>query len=88
MSCYHTSMDGDSDALDAFIREQTGSDKLPAADVDLFDGLGVVGDDCFEFITAFAKRFDVDMAGYLWYFHHGEEGPIGAGCCFGRRTGA
>lgn len=45
----------------------------------LVEDLGIEGDDFFELEQAFAKRFNVDMSGYLWYFHHGEEGMnIGA----------
>ena len=40
----------------------------------LFDDLGVDGDDFFELADAFAHRFNVDMSGYRWFFHHGEEG--------------
>ena len=36
--------------------------------------LGVEGDDFFELEEAFAEKFRVDMSGYRWYFHHGEEG--------------
>ncbi|HEY0599657.1 DUF1493 family protein [Brevundimonas sp.] len=45
-----------------------------AADDDLFDVLGIEGDDAGEFIDAFAARFDVDVTAYRWYFHHAEEG--------------
>jgi hypothetical protein len=37
-------------------------------DDDLFDRLGVEGDDAFEFMEAFAARFGVDVSGYCWYF--------------------
>lgn len=36
--------------------------------------LGVDGDDFFELEDAFSREFGVDMSGYRWYFHHGEEG--------------
>jgi hypothetical protein len=36
--------------------------------------LGVYGDDLDELLWAYADRFGVDMAGYLWYFHNCEEG--------------
>jgi len=32
------------------------------------------GDDIDELLEDFVTRFDVDMSGYLWYFHTGEEG--------------
>ncbi|WP_296595421.1 DUF1493 family protein [Phenylobacterium sp.] len=47
---------------------------LPPDDADLFDVLGIDGDDAFEFIDAFAGRFSIDVSSYRWYFHHGEEG--------------
>ncbi|MFN3669750.1 MAG: hypothetical protein ACK4VY_10610 [Brevundimonas sp.] len=43
-------------------------------DEDLFDALGIDGDEGLDFIDAFVARFDVDATSYLWYFHHGEEG--------------
>lgn len=57
------------------LEKHTGEPAPPSAgDVDLFDDLGVEGDDAFEFMDDFAARFGVDMDGYRWYFHHGEEG--------------
>ena len=26
-----------------------------------------------EMLEAFSKRFDVNMDGFIWYFHHGDE---------------
>lgn len=43
-------------------------------DADLFDDLGIDGDDFFALEDEFARRFAVDMSTYRWYFHHGEEG--------------
>lgn len=43
-------------------------------DADLFDRLGIDGDDAFEFMEQFSKNFAVDLSGYRWYFHNGEEG--------------
>ncbi len=40
----------------------------------LRDDLGVDGDDFFELEDAFKQRFNVDMSGYCWYFHHRDEG--------------
>jgi hypothetical protein len=42
--------------------------------IDIFRDMGVVGDDFHEMIDKYAKRYDVDMSGYLWYFHANEEG--------------
>ena len=50
-----------------------------ADDADLFDALGIDGDEGSDFIEAFVARFEVDATAYRWYFHHGEEGwSIGA----------
>jgi hypothetical protein len=46
---------------------------------DLLSDHGLDGDDFHELIDAYQKRFAVDMSGYCWYFHAGEEGySIGA----------
>lgn len=50
------------------------SQRLVTADADLFKTFGIDGDDAFEFIDKFARKFEIDVSGYLWYFHHGEEG--------------
>lgn len=43
-------------------------------DSDLFEHLGIRGDDFHELIAKFAKKYSVDMSEYLWYFHSDEEG--------------
>lgn len=49
--------------------------KTPLADdEDLFDALGIEGDDASEFIDVFVARFEVDATDYRWYFHHADEG--------------
>ena len=63
--------------------EQFWGEKLLAADdEDLFARFGIDGDDAFDFMDSFAARFEVDIANYLWYFHHGEEGVNIAGLFF------
>ena len=65
------------DDINSFLRKELGAwigKRSLGEDTDLFGELGVDGDDCGEFLQAFAQRFDVDMAGFLWFFHHGEEG--------------
>lgn len=42
-------------------------------DADIFDSLGIDGDDAFEFIERFATKYEIDITNYRWYFHHGEE---------------
>lgn len=49
---------------------------------DVFERLGIDGDDAFEFIDRFGDRFGTDMSAYRWYFHHGEEGINIAGLLF------
>jgi hypothetical protein len=60
--------------LSKFLAHYSAPARAPSDDVDLFDGLGIDGDEAFEFMDSFAARFGVDTSGYRWYFHHGEEG--------------
>ena len=57
-----------------FVREQTQFAGALTPDTTLQADIGVFGDDMHDFITAYAKRFSVDVSTYLWYFHTGEEG--------------
>lgn len=41
---------------------------------DIFETVRISGDDCFELIEKFSKKYDVDISNFLWYFHHEEEG--------------
>ncbi len=67
------------DAVDAFVRKQLGLKTAQLDEsVDLFEKFGVDGDDCVEFMDRFSVDFRVDLSGYLWYFHHGEEPHLGA----------
>lgn len=43
-------------------------------DVDIFDELGVEGDDFSELIESFSSTFNVDISNYRWYFHSNDEG--------------
>ncbi|CAL2101367.1 conserved protein of unknown function [Tenacibaculum sp. 190130A14a] len=56
-----------------FIKEETGNNQI-SKDSDICDGIGIYGDDFHELIDAYAKKFNVDMTNYLWYFHAEEEG--------------
>jgi hypothetical protein len=58
----------------SFVREQTGAPETFAPTMDLHAELGVDGDDMSELILEYSRRFAVDIAGYRWYFHCGEEG--------------
>ena len=65
-----------------FVERQWSSCEDVAVNADLFDELGIAGDDCHEFMEAFAEEFGTDMTGYLWYFHHEEEGFVSIGSLF------
>jgi len=41
---------------------------------DIFKTVRISGDDCYELIEKFSKKYNVDISNYLWYFHHEEEG--------------
>ena len=43
------------------------------SDSDIFETLGICGDDCFELIIKYSEKYNVDISNYLWYFHHEEE---------------
>jgi hypothetical protein len=56
-----------------FIKEISGRKDIKP-DADIFDEVGIYGDDFHEMIEKFATKYSVDMSGYLWYFHTNEEG--------------
>jgi hypothetical protein len=58
-----------------FIENKTGVDKV-SENIDITNELGVYGDDFFELIEEFSKKFNVDISSCLWYFHTREEGSI------------
>jgi hypothetical protein len=64
-----------------FIKARSGIDLL-SIDDDLLNDLGISGDDFHELIAEYQKEFNVDMAGYLWYFHSDEEGNNIGGAFF------
>ncbi|WP_024609667.1 DUF1493 family protein [Pseudoalteromonas sp. TB64] len=41
---------------------------------DLFNELGIEGDDFSKLIDKYTLNFSVNMDGYLWYFHSNDEG--------------
>lgn len=47
-------------------------------DTDIYEELGVTGDDFHELIGKYTEKYHVDMSSYLWYFHTNTEGG-----CFG-----
>ena len=56
----------------ALIKAHTGSKKV-YPDTDINDDLGVYGDDFEELLINYHDQYDVDMDGFLWYFHYEEE---------------
>ena len=58
----------------AFIAKECDYDGALSLDDDVFYRLGITGDDSDDFLESFAKTFDIDTSGYLWYFHSEEEG--------------
>lgn len=56
-----------------FLKDKTGSDKI-SENSDITTDLGVDGDDFFELILEFGKKYHVDISSCIWYFHCAEEG--------------
>jgi|ERR1035438_318780 hypothetical protein len=57
-----------------FLGKELGVDEAQLApDISLLDDLGVDGDQFDKLMGEFAQQFGVDLSGYLWYFHHGDE---------------
>ena len=61
-----------------FVKERTGH-AVVTEDTGIENDLGCCGDDFHELIEVYAVRFNVDMSGYLWYFHCTDEGMPGIG---------
>jgi hypothetical protein len=68
------------DEVAALVCDETGVSRSHVTDATSLQGdLGLYGDDIDHLLVEYSKRFGVDLAGYLWYFHTGEEGvSIGA----------
>jgi len=60
--------------LKTFLWDQCRWKKPLADDDDVFQRLGIDGEDGWEFMDEFSERFQVDISAYRWYFHHGSEG--------------
>jgi hypothetical protein len=67
--------------IDDFVKNSTGIDELDLSD-DLADHHGVYGDDFHELLELYSRTFNVDMTGYIWYFHTSEEGSNFGGMFF------
>jgi len=61
-----------------FLQDLSGIDEIEPTS-DIFNDIGLVGDDFHEMIEEFALKYSVDMTNYLWYFHTDEEGWNGIG---------
>lgn len=46
------------------------------SDSDIFTLLKIDGDDCDDLLSKYSEKYDVDMNGFLWYFHYQEEGSL------------
>jgi hypothetical protein len=69
------------DEIIDFLTDLAGTDKINS-DSDIFNDVGMVGDDFHEMIEKYSKKYSVDMSGYLWYFHTDEEGSSSIGGAF------
>jgi len=64
-----------------FLEEQLKVERVEA-DSDIHHDLGVTGDEFFEMIAEYSKKFNVDLENYNWYFHSDEEGVLSIGALF------
>jgi hypothetical protein len=69
-------------AVADFLKEFSATNTPLSGDADIFDSLGITGDDASEFIERFVNKFEIDAANYRWYFHHGEEPMLNIGGLF------
>jgi hypothetical protein len=69
-------------AVADFLKEFWATNAPLSDDADIFDSLGIDGDDAFEFMGRFASKFEIDATNYRWYFHHGEEASLNIGGLF------
>jgi hypothetical protein len=59
----------------AFIADKAGVEITEIKeDTDIFEELGLWGDDSHELIAEYAEKYQVNLDNYLWYFHTEEEG--------------
>jgi Protein of unknown function (DUF1493) len=69
------------DEVAQFVRDETGYKNI-SPETKLVEDIGSDGDDMFEFMQHYSKRFAVDLSSYRWYFHHREEGSWSLGGLF------
>lgn len=65
-----------------FIEQSGFRSSTLEANTSLESDLGIWGDDLDELLEDYAKKFEVDMSPYLWYFHTKEEGYSIGGLLF------
>ncbi len=56
-----------------FLKDETGTDNV-SENSDIGNDLGIDGDDYYDLVTEFSKKYNVDVSSWLWYFHCSEEG--------------
>lgn len=59
--------------IEAFLQETQAISRPLAPSDRLEEDLGITGDDYFELVEEFSKRFGVNVHGFTWYFHCHEE---------------
>ncbi len=64
------------DILD-LVSQIRGKHPSKAEEQDLFGLFGIDGHDAWELLGATAERADLNLDGYLWYFHQHDEPPVG-----------
>lgn len=64
------------DDITDYLEEVWGDAKTLHPDADILDELGITGSDTDAIISGYAKRFNVDLSGYLWYFHTESEAAV------------
>ena len=61
--------------LKGFVAKQVGVNGIPLTRETIIDkDLGVVGDDAYELIIAFSKKFNVDVSNYMFADYFEPEG--------------
>ena len=69
--------------IKSFLEENVGCDEGEIIEsCDIVKDLGCYGEDFDELMSAYSKKFHVDMTSYLWYFHTKEEGNSFGGMVF------
>ncbi len=62
------------DEVAEFVKEHAAFRGPMTEATSLQSDIRLYGDDVDDLLAAYAERFGVDLTGYLWYFHTGEEG--------------